>query len=149
SSPGHTTVRTARRGVSRKRSMRVAIVNDMPLAREVLRRLVLSVPGYSVAWMATDGAEAVERAAGGPPDGPLVDLGRPGLDGVEATRQIMARCPCPILIVTASVGGNYPRVCEALACGGLDAVRTPVLGSDGQLHQAEELLEWMRRLGRE
>ena len=43
--------------------MRIAIVNDLSLAREVLRRLVLSVPGYSVAWIAEDGEEAVRKAA--------------------------------------------------------------------------------------
>ena len=37
--------------------MRVAIVNDLALAREVLRRLVLSVSGYTVAWTAADGAD--------------------------------------------------------------------------------------------
>ena len=35
--------------------MRIAIVNDLALAREVLRRLVLSVPGHTVAWTAEDG----------------------------------------------------------------------------------------------
>ena len=42
--------------------MRVAIVNDLSLAREVLRRAVLSVSGYSVAWEAADGDEAVRKA---------------------------------------------------------------------------------------
>jgi two-component system response regulator WspF len=37
--------------------MRIAIVNDLALAREVLRRLVVSVPGYTVAWTAEDGEE--------------------------------------------------------------------------------------------
>ena len=37
--------------------MRIAIVNDLALAREVLRRLVQSVPGYVVAWTAENGEE--------------------------------------------------------------------------------------------
>jgi two-component system response regulator WspF len=40
--------------------MRIGIVNDMPMAREALRRAVTSVPGLEVAWLAVDGAEAVE-----------------------------------------------------------------------------------------
>src|SRR5438876_1028301 len=48
--------------------MRVAIVNDLALAREVLRRVVLSAPGSSVAWTAADGDEAVRKAAAGGPD---------------------------------------------------------------------------------
>ncbi len=48
--------------------MRIAIVNDLRLACEALRRAVRSVPGNEVAWTAPDGAEAV--AAGPPRTGP-------------------------------------------------------------------------------
>jgi two-component system response regulator WspF len=47
--------------------MRIGIVNDLALAREVLRRVVGSVPGYEVAWAADDGDDAVARP---PPTGP-------------------------------------------------------------------------------
>src|SRR5947209_18108224 len=109
--------------------MRIAIVNDLALAREVLRRLVESVATYTVAWTAVDGAEAVRRAAADRPDAILMDLVMPVLDGAETTRQIMATAPCPILIVTASLGANFGRVYEALGAGGLDAVRTPTFGA--------------------
>ena len=82
--------------------MRVAIVNDLALAREVLRRLVQSAPGYSLAWTAADGAEAVSKAAADRPDAILMDLIMPVMDGAEATRRIMAQGPCPILIVTST-----------------------------------------------
>ena len=41
--------------------MRIAIVNDVAVAGEALRRVIVSVPGDRVAWIASDGAEAVER----------------------------------------------------------------------------------------
>lgn len=107
--------------------MRIAIVNDLALAQAVLRRLVESVTGYCVAWTAADGAEAVRKCAGDMPDAILMDLVMPVMDGVEATRRIMAAHPCPILIVTASVGANYGKVYEALGAGGLDAIKTPTL----------------------
>lgn len=56
----------------------------------------------------------------------------PVMDGVEATRRIMAATPCPILVVTATVSGNAGRVFEALGAGALDAVNTPVLGLNGE-----------------
>ena len=126
--------------------MRIGIVNDMSLAREVLRRLVLSVPGYSIAWTAEDGAEAVRRAREDRPDAVLMDLVMPVMGGVEATRRIMSSTPCPILVVTSSVTGNFPLVCEAMSHGGLDAVNIPVLGDDGRIHGGEELLARLARV---
>ena len=128
--------------------MRIAIVNDLALAREVLRRLVESVPAYTVAWTAADGAEAVRRAAADRPDAILMDLVMPVLDGAEATRQIMATAACPILIVTASLGANFGRVYEALGAGGLDAVRTPTFGAGGQIVGGAAVLERLAKLAR-
>ena len=126
--------------------MRVAIVNDLALAREVLRRLVIGVPGYSVAWTAADGAEAVRRAAQDRPDVVLMDLVMPVMDGVEATRRIMAECPCPILLVTSSVSGNFNLVYRAMGHGGLDAVNTPTFGPDGKVKDGESLLARLAKL---
>jgi two-component system response regulator WspF len=126
--------------------MRIAIVNDLALARAVLTRLVESVPGYAVAWTAVDGAEAVRRAAADRPDVILMDLVMPVMDGAEATRRIMAASPCPILVVTASVGANFGKVYEALGAGGLDAVKTPTMGRGGQVRGGEALLERLARL---
>jgi two-component system response regulator WspF len=126
--------------------MRVAIVNDLALAQAVLRRLVESVPGYAVAWTAVDGAEAVRKAAADRPDAILMDLIMPVLDGAEATRRIMAASPCPILIVTASVGANFGKVYEALGAGGLDAVKTPTFGPGGKVAGGEAILERLARM---
>jgi two-component system, chemotaxis family, response regulator WspF len=109
--------------------MRIAIVNDLRTATEVLRRVVCSQPAHSVAWTAASGEEAVRRCEADTPDAVLMDLVMPGMNGAEATRQIMRRCPCPILVVTATVAGNYSLVCEALSYGAFDAVATPVLGN--------------------
>src|SRR5262249_1624873 len=126
--------------------MRVAIVNDLALAREVLRRLVIGVPGFSVAWTAADGAQAVRRAAPDPPDVVLMDLVMPVMDGVEATRRIMAESPCPILLVTSSVSGNFNLVYQAMGHGGLDAVNTPTFGPDGTVKDGESLLARLAKL---
>jgi two-component system response regulator WspF len=112
--------------------MRIGIVNDLMIAREALRRIVLSIPGHQVAWMAMDGAEAVARARRDRPDLILMDLIMPGIDGVDATRRIMAETPCAILVVTATVSGHMNKVYEAMGHGALDAVDTPVMGSDSQ-----------------
>ncbi len=126
--------------------MRVAIVNDLRLATEALRRVVGSDPRYTVAWTAADGAEAVRRCEADPPDVILMDLIMPGMNGAEATREIMQRRPCPILVVTATVAGNYGLVCEALGHGAYDAVATPVLGNTPPAEAGADLLAKLARV---
>lgn len=108
--------------------MRVAIVNDMPLAVEAMRRVLAQEKRHSLAWTARDGAEAVVKCAADTPDLILMDLLMPTMDGVEATQRIMAATPCAILVVTATVEGNASRIYEALGAGALDAVETPSFG---------------------
>jgi two-component system response regulator WspF len=113
--------------------MRIGIVNDMVLAREALKRVVLAIPGHQIAWTACDGAEALERSLEDRPDLILMDLFMPRMDGAEATRRIMAECPCPIVVVTATVSGHLSKVYEAMGHGALDAVDTPTLGHSGEI----------------
>ncbi len=129
--------------------MRIAIVNDVLLAVEAMRRLIAGAPGHQVAWIARDGAEAVERCAEDTPDLILMDLIMPKMDGVEATRQIMARTPCAIVVVTANVSSSSSLVFDALGAGALDAVNTPVLDTSGASEGARALLakiETIRKL---
>jgi two-component system, chemotaxis family, response regulator WspF len=128
--------------------MRIAIVNDLSIAVEALRHVVKSCPEYTVAWIARDGEEAVKKSQRDPPDLILMDLIMPVMNGVEATRQIMHSSPCAILVVTATVEGNVSLVFEAMGHGALDAVNTPVLGMDGSLHGASELLAKIENIGR-
>jgi len=110
--------------------MRIAIVNDVPMAVEALKRLIASAPQHQIAWVAFDGAQAVKECARDRPDLILMDLIMPVMDGVEATRQIMRSTPCAILVVTVSVKMHSKRVFEALSAGALDAVPTPTLENE-------------------
>jgi chemotaxis response regulator CheB len=129
--------------------MRIAIVNDMLLAVEAMRRAVISSGEHRVAWVARDGEEAVQLARNDRPDLVLMDLVMPRMSGVEATRLIMAQAPCPILVVTANMNENPGLVFEAMGEGALDAVATPVLGRAGDSDGTRGLLakiEAIRRL---
>jgi two-component system, chemotaxis family, response regulator WspF len=128
--------------------MRIGIVNDLPLAREALRRVVLSCPDHQVAWLAADGAEAVDRVRDDRPDLVLMDLIMPGVNGVEATRRIMAETPCPILVVTSTVTGNFRLVYDAMGAGALDAVDLPTLGPRGDVDGASVLLKKVATVGK-
>jgi two-component system, chemotaxis family, response regulator WspF len=120
--------------------MRIGIANDAVLAREALRRVVLSSPANEVAWIAKDGAEAVALARADAPDLILMDLFMPGTDGVEATRRIMGESPCAILVVTATIAGHLSKVYQAMGYGALDAIDTPTLGPRGDITGAALLL---------
>lgn len=129
------------------RSIKVAIANDTIIALEALRRAIATNPVYELIWTAKSGKEAVALCQRLPPDLVLMDLLMPGIDGVEATRQIMARSPCAILIVTASLTQNTSKVFEAMGHGALDVVSTPIFGPQASdtvtLSVAAPLLEKM------
>jgi two-component system response regulator WspF len=108
--------------------MKIAIVNDMLLAVEALRHTVTQTRHHELAWVARNGAEAVSLCARNKPDLVLMDLMMPEMDGIEATRHIMARTPCAIMVVTADVDRHASSVFEALSAGAIDAANTPVFG---------------------
>jgi two-component system response regulator WspF len=125
--------------------MRIGIVNDMPMAAELLRRFISATSPHQIAWIARDGAEAVTLCEKDLPELILMDLIMPYMDGAEATRRIMNRTPCPILIVTASLERNSAKVFEALGAGAIDAINTPVLAASQKTGQA--LLLKIERIG--
>ncbi len=127
--------------------MKIAIVNDMPLAVEALRRAVALEPAHQVVWVASNGAEAVQRCTEQLPDLILMDLIMPVMDGVEATRRIMAETPCAIVIVTVDRKQNVHRVFEAMGHGALDVVDTPALGAGDAREAAAPLLRKILNIG--
>lgn len=120
--------------------MKIGIVNDLPIAVEMLRRAVSLRPEHQVIWVANDGRQAVELCAWQKPDLILMDMLMPNMDGVEATRQIMQQTPCPILIVTFDVGTNAWKIFDAMGYGALDAVDTPALANGDLVKSAAALL---------
>lgn len=116
--------------------MRIAIANDMPLAVEALRRALAAEPEYQLIWVASNGEEAVSRCREDRPELLLMDMLMPGMDGVEATRQIMNDTPCAILIVTSDVERNMSRVFDAMGAGAPDVVAAPSLGPQQVLDAA-------------
>jgi two-component system response regulator WspF len=103
--------------------VKVAIVNDSIMVVETLRRILLASKQHEVVWTASNGAEAVERSRSSCPDIILMDIEMPVMDGVEATRQIMAENACAILIVTGTVEHRTTQVFQCLGAGALDVVK--------------------------
>jgi DNA-binding NarL/FixJ family response regulator len=84
-----------------ERPVRVLLADDQPLLRVGFRMVLGAEPGLSVVGEAGDGVEAVDLARRLLPDVVLMDIRMPRMDGVEATRAIVAaRLPVRVLILT-------------------------------------------------
>ena len=127
--------------------MRIAIVNGTAAGVEVLRRVLVHDGGYDIAWTAADGAEAVGHCARDLPDVLIMDIVLQKMDGVEATRRIMASTPCPILITTAAVDDVAGHVFAAMGQGALDVVDTGALAGANGAASAGSLLAKLKTLG--
>lgn len=80
---------------------RVVIADDHPIVREGLRTLLQSLSGFEIVAEALNGRDAVAAVATHLPDVVVMDLNMPELDGIEATRQIVAAHPnIGVLVLT-------------------------------------------------
>jgi two-component system alkaline phosphatase synthesis response regulator PhoP len=85
----------------------VLVVEDEPKILEVVRDY-LADAGFTVAT-AIDGASALARARAEPPDLVVLDLGLPGIDGLDVARELQRRGPVPIIMLTAR-GAEVDRI---------------------------------------
>ncbi|SNU01779.1 two-component system, OmpR family, KDP operon response regulator KdpE [Ruaniaceae bacterium KH17] len=116
--------------------MKILIADDDPQLVRALR-ITLGVKGYEVVT-AADGAQAIAVAVDELPDVFLLDLGMPGLDGVDVIRTIRGWSEAPILVVSGRAG-SADKV-EALDAGADDYVTKPF--------SVDELLARVRALTR-
>ena len=130
--------------------VRVLIVDDSAVTREVLTALLNSDPEIRVIGQASTGLEAVEMTASLRPDLVMMDLMMPGMDGMDATRRIMARHPTPVLFLSSffDKDGSYSRA-DAIAAGALDVVEKPALMPDWRWqNSAGKLIQKVKALAK-
>jgi DNA-binding NarL/FixJ family response regulator len=99
-------------------SISVLVADDQALVRAGFRAILEAQPGIAVVGEAADGLDAVDLALRRRPDVVLMDIQMPGLDGLEATRRILAQAhgdPIAVLMLTTFDLNQY--VYEALRSG--------------------------------
>ena len=96
--------------------VRILVADDHALLRQAQRMMLEAQEGLEVVGEATNGRDAVENAELMMPDVVLMDMVMPGLNGIDATRQILKRSPnTKVLILTAYLEDE--RLLQALRAG--------------------------------
>ena len=119
-----------------KENINVLVVDDSKVARQLLVHILESDAQIRVIGAVSDGQAAVNFVAANSPNVVLMDIHMPGLDGFEATRQIMETQPVPIIICSAtSDPKEVVTAFRSLEAGAVACVEKP-LGPESASYQA-------------
>ncbi|MGL5873436.1 MAG: chemotaxis-specific protein-glutamate methyltransferase CheB [Xenococcaceae cyanobacterium] len=119
----------------------VFLVEDSPIALAILERILQSSKEVLIVGTARNGKEALEKIPKIQPSVICTDLHMPKMDGLELTRQVMAKYPRPILVISNSVDSeNNNNVFQLLQAGAVDFFPKPSTGMQSDYEQARERL---------
>ncbi len=99
---------------------RILLADDHGLMRQVVGAMLERYPTVSIVGEATNGMEAIAMAAALKPDGIIMDINMPKIDGIEATKQIKAVQPTISILGLSIIEDEY--VTQAMKAAGADAV---------------------------
>ncbi len=109
--------------------LRILVVDDHPLTRRTVSSLLKLRPDFHIVGEATDGFEAVGQAERLQPDIIILDISLPGLNGIDATRQISRVSPNSRVLFLSHYAG--PRMIhEALRVGAIGYVAKTDAGGE-------------------
>jgi two-component system chemotaxis response regulator CheB len=128
--------------------LRVVVIDDSPVARDLIVEILNNETDITVVGIATDGQEGVELVQELQPDVVTMDVQMPRMDGYEATREIMIAQPTPIVVVSGSM--NQPDVdksMQSLQAGALTVIGKPHAPTSPQFaHTAGLLVDTVRSM---
>lgn len=102
--------------------IRVLIVDDSCFRREALKAMLAAEPDIKVVGEAKDGLEAIEMVKQLSPSVVTMDFKMPRMDGTEAIKNIMAKTPTPIIVISATIKNQMKFTFKCLELGALDFV---------------------------
>ncbi|WP_224959479.1 protein-glutamate methylesterase/protein-glutamine glutaminase [Geomonas subterranea] len=125
--------------------LKVLIVDDSSFMRMAIRGILTKAPGVEIVGIAADGMEGVEKALALKPDLITMDVEMPRMDGIAALKQIMAKQPTRVLMVSTLTCEGARATFEALDAGAIDYVPKNVSDcKDAQAMFQQALLEKVR-----
>ncbi|MGO4524572.1 chemotaxis-specific protein-glutamate methyltransferase CheB [Microvirga sp. 2MCAF35] len=107
--------------------VRVMVVEDSLVVRQLLVHIIASDPRLVVAAAVSSAEDALQEIGRVQPDVVSMDIRLPGMDGLEATRRIMSEHPTPIVVIADSIEDSSLKISmNALRAGALTVVEKPV-----------------------
>ena len=107
-------------------SVRVLVVDDEPLARSRLRRLLSAHDDVEVVGEAANGDEAIAAALEAHPDALFMDVRMPGRDGLQALRALREKLPADVMPMVVFTTAYEDHAVEAFELEGTDYLVKPV-----------------------
>jgi two-component system chemotaxis response regulator CheB len=114
-------------------TIRVMVVDDSPLVRKIATDILNSQPGIEVAVTAATAEFALHKLERQRPDVITMDMEMPGMGGLEGIRQIMARRPTPVIVLSAHAKKGAELTLQALEAGAVEFVLKPTASLSGGL----------------
>jgi DNA-binding NarL/FixJ family response regulator len=111
-------------------TVRVLIVDDQEPFRLAARMVVDATDGFEVVGEAETGEASVEMARQLSPDLVLMDVNLPGINGLDATRQILAERADPVIVLLLSTYEEEEYAPRAAECGAAAYIPKAVFGPD-------------------
>ncbi|MEM8963529.1 MAG: chemotaxis-specific protein-glutamate methyltransferase CheB [Acidobacteriota bacterium] len=108
--------------MSRRRRIRVAVVDDSTFIRKALARMLGDHPQIELVGTAGSGEELLAHFDTWVPDAITLDLDMPGMGGLATLDHLMARRPTPVIILSTHSGEGAPQTIEALHRGATDFI---------------------------
>ncbi|OWY64061.1 response regulator [cyanobacterium TDX16] len=106
--------------------IKVLLVDDSPVAMSIFRKVLDSASEVQVVGTAQDGAEALNLIPRVQPHVICTDLKMPTMDGLELIKQVMAKTPLPILVLSDAVQKqDIDNVFQVLQAGAVDVMPKP------------------------
>lgn len=111
--------------IQRDRKIRVLIVDDSAFMRKVIGDILSEDPSIDVVGRARNGREALQMFTTLEPDVVTLDIEMPGMNGIDVLKEIMAKRPMPVVMVSSLTKGGANVTMQALDNGAVDFVTKP------------------------
>lgn len=111
------------------KKIRVLIVDDSAVVRQVLSEIISADPELEVSGTAGDPFIAAERIKTSIPDVITLDVEMPRMDGITFLQRIMSQHPIPVVVCSSLTGKGSETALKAMEYGAVEIIEKPRLGS--------------------